>query len=233
MNDTVIKLESLEKNIETQLKKSKRGIYLVVIVYVILIAFVFAYTSFIIRELKVLAEPPVVAEFIVEQVQARIPLVTDNLKRNSNAYADAIAGSTITYIRSSIPLIGDLAKGQIDKATDMINIQMNEQYLPIIEEYFKMNKVQITDIFNQLIDDQIALQMNNILFERLDSEAKLFNEPLTESINDLEAKILKLASTPNSQLTNKELAQKKIIAYWIFLINYQKLTGFSSLGVVN
>lgn len=231
MNDITMKLEALEKNIESQLKKSKSRIIWTGIIYLIIIIFVFAYTSFIMHELRILAKPPVVAEFIVGQVQSRIPLATENLKKNSNAYADELATKTVAYIRSFIPLIGDMAKGQLDITTEMINLQMNEQYLPIIEEYFQDNKDQITDMFNMMTDEQMALEMNNMLFEKLDKNATLLNGPIGETVNDLKAKIDKLANTPNSQLTNQELAQKRIIAYWIFLVEYQELLGSKALNL--
>ncbi len=232
MNDTTAKFEALERNIETNLRKSKSGIYLVIIIYVVLVSFVFAYTAFIMRELKILAKPPVVAEFIVGQVQSRMPLLTDNIKRNSNAYADVLANRTVEYARSFIPLIGDIAKGQLDETTEVINVKMKEEYLPIVEEYFKLHKVQISEMFNSLTDEQMAVQMNSMLFERLDKELDILNVPLGETINDLDARVNKLANTPNSQLTKQELAQKKIIAYWIFLLNYQEVTGFKNLNLI-
>ncbi|MEI6054556.1 MAG: hypothetical protein WCR55_00740 [Lentisphaerota bacterium] len=229
MNDIMAKIEALEKSIELQFKKSKSGIIWTSVIYIVIIIFVFAYTSFIMHELRVLAKPPVVAEFIVGQVQSRIPLATANLKKNSNAYADALADKTVAYIRSFIPLIGNMAKGQLDTTAQMINVQMDEQYLPIIEDYFKANKAQITEMFNTMTDEQVALQMNNILFEKLDKNVALLNGPIADTVNELKAKIDKLANTPNSQLTNQELAQKRIIAYWIYLVKYQKPTGFKTI----
>ena len=226
MNETISKIESLERSIDSQLKKSKKALIAVVIVYVVLLVFVIGYTTFIVEYIKAVAKPPVVAEFIVGNVQAQVPKLTDNIKKNSDQYGSLLAGQTISYMRSFIPVLTDLAKVQLDKTALIINTEMNQRYLPILNDYFKLNKDQINQMFNNMTDEQIATQMNNMMFEKLDKNVELLNGPIGDSINDLRERIERLANTPNSQMNNQELAQKRIIAYWIYLLKYQKLTGF-------
>jgi len=229
MNDITTRLEVLEKSIDAQLKKSKNGLIAVAVVYIIVVLFVIGYTTFIVSYIKAVAKPPVVAEFIVGNIQSKVPAITQTLKKNSEAYGNFLAKQTLSYIRSFIPLLDDLAKAQLDKTALLVNTEMNNRYLPILDEYFKLNKDQINKMFNDMTDEQIATQMNAMMFEKLDKHAELLNGPLGDSINQLKVKIEKLANTPNSQLNNQELAQKRIIAYWIYLVKYQELTGFKDL----
>jgi len=229
MNDTTSRLESLEKSIDSQLKKSKNGLVAITVIYIILVIIVIGYTTFIVSYTKDLAKPPVIAEFIVGNIQAKVPDLTQNIKDNSKAYGNFLAKQTLVYIKSFIPLLTNMAKVQLDNTAEVINSEMNENYLPIINDYFKLNKVQINAMFKDMTDEQIAMQLNEMMYEELDKNAELLNVPIGESINQLKAKIDRLANTPNSQLNNEELAQKRIIAYWIYLIKYQDLTGFKPL----
>ncbi|HBM17468.1 MAG TPA: hypothetical protein DD381_14160 [Lentisphaeria bacterium] len=233
MNDTTSRIESLEKSIDSQLKKSKTSLIAVIAVYIVLVIIVLGYTTFIVTYTKALAKPPVVAEFIISNIQTKVPALTQTLKDNSKAYGSFLAKQTLAYIKSFIPLLANMARGQLDNTVEVINSQMNENYLPLINEYFKLNKDKINEMFRDMTDEQIATQLNEMMYEELDRNAELLNAPIGDSINQLKARIDKLANTPNSQLNNQELAQKRVIAYWIYLVKYQELTGFKALKLNN
>ena len=220
MTDIDIKLNIIEEKLAAQLKKSKFSLKITAILYLIIVIFVIAYSSYVTSKFKALATPDTIAELLILKAEQSIPVITDYLKDNSHALADSFANQTVDYARSMIPSLGLLIQGNIDVFITRINDEFSSKYLPIIDEYFKLNKTSILQHIKTLSNEDAAKALAEELMERVNfgvlSTGSEFNTAMVEFKQELDH----LASTPNDKLTRKELAHKRAIGYWVYLVKH-------------
>jgi len=228
MIDSDNRLSIIEEKLALQLKKSKSSFRITLIVYLILIVFVIVYTGYVTNKFKDLATPSTVAELLIMRAEQTIPEITYYLNDNADALAQSFAIQTVDYTRSMIPSLGVLVKGQFDVLIAAINFEFNTKYLPIIDEYFKLHKTEIITSINTLSDEKAAESLANDLMDQVDFSLLNINEEFSAAILKFKQEVNFLAYTPNNQLTKKELAHKRAIAYWMYLIKHAE-TGKLSL----
>ena len=216
------KLERLEEKLNQQQKKSKSALKVTVIAYAILIIFCIAYSVYVGNSLTTLATPSTVSELIIMQAEQHIPKLNNYIAKNSNQLADNLALETVNYARLMVPTVSLVVKNQLDRLTIRINSEFNSKYLPIINTYFKENKTEIIKEINNLSDEQTAEKLTSILIDRTNVELVVINNNFTNAMVKLKKQVDTLANTPNSQLTKKELAHKKALAYWMYLMDHGK-----------
>jgi len=221
MNELHIKIEKLEQDITKQLKKAKLNVFFTIIVYIILAGFIMMYTTFVMYTFKEVATPEVIAELLVGSVQDGVPALTEDINSHSDKYAEMLAKMTIEYARNTIPEVKILIKNYLNNVANVINNEMNTRCYPIISEYFKIHKADILEAFNTMTDQEAMAHVINQLINELDECIDILRLPTIESINNLKADISRLAITPNDKLTKRELAEKRLIAYWMFLLKHE------------
>ena len=217
------RLEAIEEKAAIQLKKSKSSLRNTIIIYLLIIVFVVGYSSYVITKFKNLATPDTIAELLMLKTEEALPSINKYLNDNSQILADSFATQTVDYTRAMIPSIGLLAQGQLNVLVDQINNEFNQKYLPIIDEYFKEHKSEIIKNINTLSDEKSAKLLANHLMELVDFGVLNIGAEFNASVTEFKNEINHLAYTKNSNLTKKELAHKRAIAYWMYLIKHAKI----------
>ena len=223
MTDTDIKLSVIEEKLASQLRKSRFSLRITAILYLVIVIFVIAYTSYVTKKFKALATPDTIAELLIMRVEQSIPLITNYLIDNSEVLAESFAIQTVDYGRSMVPSLGLLIRGQIDVFVTQINEDFSNKYLPIIDAYFSENKADIMHNINSLSDEKAAELLATSLTDQVDfgilTAGSKFNAGMVEFKQELDY----LASTPNDKLTRKELAHKRAIGYWMYLVKHAEI----------
>ncbi|MCF7792296.1 MAG: hypothetical protein K9M56_09920 [Victivallales bacterium] len=223
MSELENKIEKIENKLELQVKKSKKTLKITFIVYLVIAVFVIVYTSYITSSFKSLATPDTVAELLVTHAEKSIPKINKYLKNNADDITKKLADRTVDYTRSLIPSLGLVVKTQLDGITKSVNKEFNNKYLPIIDEYFKQHKTKIKDNINNLSNEQTAKILANELMNQINFELVNVNREFSSSILKFKKQVNELAYTPNNQLTKKELAHKKVVAYWMYLLKHAEI----------
>ena len=223
MADIDKKIDVLEEKLSLQLKKSKRTLKTNIIAYAVIVAFVITYTAYITKSFKELATPSTVAELLVMQTELALPELNEYLKENSELIAEQAAVNTVESIRAMVPSLGLLVKMQFDVLVDSINAEFSTKYMPIIDEYLKENRKEIIYNIKTMSDEKAAKLLAEGLFEQIDFDLLNINNEFTGSVLKFKKEINKLAYTPNNKLTKRELAHKRAIAYWMFLLKYAEI----------
>jgi hypothetical protein len=222
MTDTDKKLNIIENKLAIQLKKSKSSFRNTIIIYLLIIIFVIVYSTYVTSRFKDLATPDTVAELLMFKTEEALPIINQYLLENSQPLADSFATQTVDYTRAMIPSLGLLVQGQLDLFAAQINNEFNTKYLPVIDEYFKENKDSIVQNINTLSDEQSAELLAKALMEQVDFGVLNISNEFNTAMIKFKQQVNYLAYTRNSKLTKKELAHKRAIAYWMYLVKHAK-----------
>ena len=214
------RIELLEQKLNAQLKKSKTSLKITFIVYLIITIFVIAYTSYITLTFEDLATPSTVAELLVMQTENTFPEINSYLDQNSQTLANSFAIDTVDYVRSMVPSLGLLVQMQFDVLVDSVNKEFSSKYLPIIDDYFKTHKSEIIKNINTMSDENVAKILAEELMGQINFELIDINNQFTNAMLKFKSQVNKLAYTPSDKLTRRELAHKKAIAYWMYLLKH-------------
>jgi hypothetical protein len=220
MTDTEKRLDILEEKLTIQLKKSKSSFRNTVIVYVLIIIFVIGYTSYVTSKFKDLATPETIAELLMLKTEETLPTINQYLIDNSQPLADSFANQTVDYTRAMIPSLGLLVQAQLDLFVGQINNEFNTKYMPVIDEYFKENKDSIVQNINTLSNEQSAELLAKALMEQVDFGVLNISNEFNTAMIKFKQQVNYLAYTRNNKLTKKELAHKRAIAYWMYLVKH-------------
>jgi len=216
------RLDSLEQLLTKTQKSYRKNMKLTIICYIILVIFVICYTSFIMYKVKELATPSTVAELITIHVQNKLPELTSYLSNNSEKIANDASEQAVNYALSVIPTLGGIVEHQLDKFSDDIIAKISEEYIPVLNEYFKLHEDEFMSTIENLSDEQTAIKLTQLMTNNFNKELTIIGDQLYLSSNSLEKSINAITTKPNSELTQQEFAKKELLIYWMFLIKNQK-----------
>jgi hypothetical protein len=229
MNDNINeRIEKLEQLVKAENTRLSRSVIINSVVYVLLVVFVFGYTTFTISFIKEAASPKTVAVMVTEKVKAQIPSVKKYIKEKADKQSPEIADQVVKYIHGLIPQMEEAAKTQIDVLTDALIERIKNEYMPKLIDHFKatLDKAQANS--DVVKDKDVAKHLSNLLVDELDGElSNIINNELMNKIDYLKQEVYKLASKPKAELTNREYAEKKFLLTWIYLVKNGDTSGSS------
>jgi hypothetical protein len=228
-NEINAKLEALEITLDKQQRKYKKTMIATIICYAVLALFVIIYTTYVMSQIRKLATPKTVAELIAMQVENRMPDLKEYVSANAGMYAKLTANEAVNYACSLIPSLGILVKKELDTFSDTIIQELSKKYAPALNEYFALHQDAIREGLKTLSDEEEAKRLSMILLEVFNQELDLTCANLDNSVAKLQKEINAITNKPNSQLSQREYAEKKFLIYWMFIVKHGKM-GNSFLG---
>ena len=222
MSSDIDRLVTLESKLKKSLNKANRGLVVTAVVFIIVIAFEIFYTTYVYNSVKTLATPDNIAAYISGNIQEKLPEITAKINENPQKYADIMATETFNYAKSLLPLATDFTKEQLYSAANSINADLNSSYLPALNKYFADNKQEILQSFATFSDEEIAGQVTKAMLSSVNVELANMQLPFANAVSQLRSKMDRLAYMPDSELTKQELAEKKAIAYWVYLAKHSQ-----------
>ncbi|MCP4177344.1 MAG: hypothetical protein GY756_06235 [bacterium] len=221
MKEITNKLANLESSVLAQYKKFQKNLKVTIIIYVILIILVLAYTIFIYASIKDNATPDTVAQLITMQIEKELPKVNDYLKGNSKELADALAVNTIDYLHVLIPELGTVTKNHLNTFTNQTVEHIQLKSMPEIVEYLNLHSDTILKNSDSITDKEIANQLVTIMAKRLNIVIdRTFSQDFYDKLDELQVKINRLSTLPDSKLTRQELAEKQALISWLYICQY-------------
>jgi hypothetical protein len=232
MNNTELqkKIAQISESITTLRKKNIFAARMTIVVYLLLVLFVFFYTAFLMKwiersvtpnnlsaysrnmlENKMLTEEN--SQKILEMCHSHIPGVADMLVRITNERV--IPGARVK--------IKQVMNQQLDK----IIKHLEEKILPnlhlVIDENVKSLKKH-----SDLLDKNVGAEVSKVLVASIDKELdSIINHKVERRIQLLADELAKIAAKPVGQLTAKEAAERRIIIFWIFLLENDEISSAS------
>jgi hypothetical protein len=221
------KLEALEKSIVQDKQRAEKSFVTTLVIYGILLIFVIGYTTFLTNSLRATATPETVAAFLGSAVEEQIPELKTYIKENAKTQAPIWAAKAVDYTIDMIPQLESIAKEQIDVlVTSLIN-QFRNEYMPDVVKFCRENLDMAFKNADIVSDEEMAKAVSGILVEELEDEVdKLLTDKFFFKMKELRKEIDRIATTPDSNMTRRDLAEKRVLLYWTFLVDHAE-TGQS------
>lgn len=214
------KVAALEKTVAAECEVARKSLLFSVIGYGLLFVFVLAYTTIVFNMIKERSTPDVIAALVGDYAKSKIPLLKDDLKRETKANAPAIAEKLMISLHSFIPQAEAFVKNQIDIAIETHIRMLKDKCVPEITSQIEVKLDNLEKVAKHLDDPDFpkifALFFSDSLDEAL---AKICSDDAKRQIASLRDDLMTLKVKPEERLTAKECAERQLIVHWLFLVN--------------
>lgn len=225
MKDLEMKINDLADKIAEMKKKTESSTRIAAIVYVVLVIFVFIYTSTIMSMLKQKATADSISAQLRITLEERVltaenrQKLLDKCREKTPEVADALVQMTHDEI---IPGLKDQIKNLLDKQVDGIIVRLEKDVYPEINKIIKAHAEELKK-HSDLTDEQVAKEIAGILAKDCDREmSKFINDKLRYRMGKLKEELDKVSSKPYKSLTAKEAAERRLLVNWVFLMEHHE-----------
>jgi len=230
-NDTIKRLEALEKSAQEEFSKAKRGLTVTCIGYAVLFIVVVAYTTVAYKLITSWATPETISAMAITYAKDQLPLLKNEIGKQTKENAPVIADRLVSMVHSVIPQAENFAKTQIDMAVDTQLEKFRNEYMPELTLELKKTLKDAEKSAKPLTEPGASKEYADFFADTLDAElAKILDENAKKQMAWLRDELGVLKSKPASRMTAKELAEKRLVIYWLFLVNNAEVgdSAFSS-----
>ena len=225
MKDLELKVNSLATKIEDLRAKGDKSTRIATIVYIVLVIFVFGYTTAIMSMLKKKATADSISA--IAKVKINDSLLTegnrqwvlDYCKEQTPLIANGLVMLTHDQI---IPSIKMKIKDQLDKQVDGIIVRLEKDVYPELNKVLSEHVNELKK-HSDLTDKKVAAELAKLLAKDLDTEmGKFINDKLKSRMDALSLELNRISSKKYSELTAKEAAERRLIVNWVFLMEHHE-----------
>ncbi|HOK03974.1 MAG TPA: hypothetical protein P5105_03625 [Victivallales bacterium] len=227
MNDNIInKLENLVKQANDQKNKVCASTKVLSIIYVLLALFVIVYTTFlsvqIRRAVKNDSVSAIIKNIVTDQLN-NIPAMIDDFV---NTQAEPLADTAIAAIYDQLPTIESTAKNLIKEHSSTLVSQIKSDLFPQFHAIIRENANEIKLAAEALSDEEATKELAKILVKRIAEEIDyshgLIVSEAQSKVDEINRHFVEILKKPESELTNKEASQRRLITRWLFLIDREQ-----------
>jgi hypothetical protein len=225
MRDLENKFKQLSQKIEKMQQQSLSSTKTTMVGYIIVIIFVFAYTSFLMQWIK--------KEVTADNLSAQMKIMVEG-----NILTDANREKMVTYCQNQAPVWADglvqmthdqlipmmklKVKSIVDNTTDNGISILKRDLFPEIKRLMEANANDLSK-HKDITDPYIAKEIAKILADESEREMNTFiNDKVKKRINNLREQLDKMSATPYSKLTRKEAAERRLIVNWVYLMEHDE-----------
>jgi DNA-binding ferritin-like protein (Dps family) len=225
MREIETKFDALSQKIEKMQKQALSGTKTTMIGYIVVVVFVFAYTSFLMWWIK----KEVTADNLSAQMKIMIEgsVLTDANREKMVSYcrdqapvwADGLVQMTHDQL---IPMMKLKVKSIIDNTTDSGITILKRDLFPEIKKLIESNAAELNQ-HKDIADPDIANEIAKILTDESEREMnKFINDKVKSRINHLRNQFDKMSAIPYNKLTRKEAAERRLIVNWVYLMEHDE-----------
>jgi len=219
MNDFDKRIEELSKEIAAARTKVDTALRYTVIFYLVVIVGITAYTLYLSTQIQKQATPQTVAALIGNAVRDKMPQIQQQLVQQAKTQAPIMATKTIDLGQRMLPQAEMLIKTKIDAGISSIVDHTINTSLPILTERIKANFDEISKNKKLITDKKTAEAIADLLSTQVALELdKVINMSFYNELDKLQKDLDSIAQKSATKLTQRELAEKRVIIYWLYLI---------------
>jgi len=231
-NEIQNKIDEISQSITKLRKKNAFSARMTVVVYLILVLFVFFYTAFLMRWIEHSVTADNLSAYSRNMFEKKM-LTSENGEKMIGMCHEYIPNVAQMLVRITnervIPGARMKIKEVLDKQVDKVIKHLEEKILPkmhlVIESNLKSLKKH-----SDLLDQDVGAEISKILVKSIDKELDaIINSKVEERIRLLSEELSRIASKPVDKLTAKEAAERRVIIFWIFLLENDEISSASVL----
>ncbi|HBC86369.1 MAG TPA: hypothetical protein DCZ94_05375 [Lentisphaeria bacterium] len=218
--EILAKVDHLSKVMQEKKEKAISTTKLYAIVYGIIVLFVFGYTTFIFTKLKEVTTPDSVSAIVTNKIKESLPELNNAIIEQTKKNAPILAEKAVEAVHDAIPKVEDIVKDLINENGKHLILQIKTELFPQFLKIIRNNAKSINESADAFTDENTAKEIAKLLTKEIEREIdyNVIGDEFYGKMNALRAELEKIASKPLNQLTAKEMAERKIIVNWIYLI---------------
>jgi hypothetical protein len=234
MNNTELqnKINEISEQIVSLRKKNIFAARMTIIVYLGLVLFVFFYTAFLMKWIEKSVTANNLSAYSRNMLEKKM-LTRENSQKildMCNSHIPGVADMLVQVTNERIiPGARVKIKQVMNKQVDKVINHLEKKILPdmhlVIDENLKKLKKH-----SDLLDKDVGAEVSKVLVASIDKELdSIINNKVERRIQLLADELEKIAAKPVDQLTAKEAAERRIIIFWIFLLENDEISSASVL----
>lgn len=214
------KIEALTKQLEERKEKAASTARLMAVMYGILVIFVFGYTLFIASAIEKQATPGNISAIIRDRVSSVIPSLHSKILSVTEAQAPVITEKALQTAHEYIPKVEDKLKRTVDEHVLVLIKSIKKDLFPELVNVLSAHAKDLSEHADTLTDEVAAKALAEGLVKELDDKVnyEIIGDEFFGKFHELRNSLDKLASTPVSQMTRKQLAERNTIVHWLYLV---------------
>jgi hypothetical protein len=221
MNDLERKVDALAAKLDASRKKAVFSTKLTALVYGLLVVFVFAYTNFIVSQLKRAATPDNLSAVVKTTIQQMLPGLRKNVVNSAKESAPKLADYLAGLPKEVTPMVEEKVKGLVDSQIDVVVAAVKTDLVPRLVEVLEANAEAINLTAESLKDQSVANALSLLLVEELEVEMdKMFNDQFRRTCGELRDQLDQIREKPAASLTQKERVERQLLVSWVFLVEH-------------
>lgn len=224
MSEIDRKIQDISKTIEQTRFKVDTSVRSTAICYIIIIVLFTVYTIWTGSKIRELATPANIAAMISSKFSERLPELKQTMIEQAKTQAPIMAANTVDMAVNAIPGLEDLAKVQIDATIESVINTAFKEMLPQLQEACKQVLDKVAENKDMVKDSNVSKAVAAELANRIDAELnKIIDNAFYTRLSEFRQEIADMAAKPEKKLTLKELAEKRVIIYWMFLVENEEI----------
>jgi hypothetical protein len=219
------KINALSEKIEKMHKQALNSTKVTAIGYLIVVLFVFGYTTFIMNWIKAEVSADKLSASMRVMIEGSI-LTDENreamvkyCREQAPVWAEDLVQMTHQQL---IPTMKLKVKGIVDKTSDDAIGILKRDLFPQIKELVIANAKDL-DTKKDITDQNIANELAKILADECEREMDVFvNDNVKRRIGILRDGLHNMAVKPYRDLTQKEGAKRRLLVNWVYLMEHHE-----------
>jgi hypothetical protein len=213
-------MKSILEIVETQKNKASRRLKLTSWACIALMILVLAEVVYVRTALRSSLGPENVGMLVAQSAYNYIPQIDTMLVEGAKNSAPATADAFVDYSLQVINNVGFVAKENTMLLIDELLSKLREERIPVFQEmlievyggiYAERENLKDPEFVGEVVDELFVIWET-----QLENE---MNKGLSQTINHLDERIATLYETPADQLSDQQLAQKRVIACGQILVD--------------
>ncbi len=221
MNDLDKKIESLYEKISEKKRKTVRNTRILAALYAFLFIFILADTLLVSHLIKKNVTPLNISALAKNKISETTPVLRESAEGILREQTPVMIEKAIDRVYSLLPGMENMATGFVDKKLADLKLRIKAEVLPEYKKVIRENAPAIKEYSEIIGDENAARELSKILVADFEKEIdlKLIEDDFYRQFHDLRLKLDRLATKPQSELTPKEKAQRKLIVGTIYLVD--------------
>ncbi|WP_309386293.1 hypothetical protein [Cerasicoccus frondis] len=214
-----------------EISRTRKGVGQTYLFGIIAAVLVSGYMAFILTMVKQATDGEFLAIAVRQQVEAAVP---DMIRNGEMALADnapKAAMQVSNRFLKLVPQFAETGKEKIDMAYEDHIPYLSEEFADMVKSYILSNQEELKEFaaqhdseefaeeFTRQMMGEMAIQIDIRMREATGGEGvNYFNENLLQSLVAMDTKLEELINTPESELTQRERLQRRILARMVLHI---------------
>ena len=221
------KLNEVANQIEEMKRKNQTSKTVTVLIYLVLVIFVFIYTSFLMNWIKESVTSDSLSAYSRNYIEDEI-LTEENHKKiiaKCHEYIPDVAEKLVQItndkvIPSARVKIKSIINAKVDKMIEHLETNILPKLHVVMDKNLKSLKKH-----SSLLDEEVGKELSKVLVNNIDRELdSIINNKVEKRITMLADELNKISTKPLSKLNAKEGAERRVIIYWIFLLENDEIS---------